>query len=364
MLRFLLYFNAFTDAFRRPLSESSIVGNRDKRSVITLYNKRERSFKRPRTNSQLSSSPMPSFQASIPASDASSPPPSQTSQDASHPSAENQEVNEEALDTDPTKESLKDISNNFFENIELISNDFFEDIELLDDLSPFSPYLSPPQSPARLRRYIARHPYTEEPERYYLSLMNVIYNRCDAASFKNETERWCCDKGNIEVAGSETVIKEDQPKKNDPVFETRINDSANPVNQDENVINKILHFMKSGTITLTDDCKKFRRHSVQYNNVAFMASQQITINHAIASYTCKVQRAITTHMFALTPSKGEKSTFDQVNPYSTSTYVYTPRSSPMTSYMWSSVESSARPSCSLWPQAIYQGSNQVHRRGV
>ena len=188
MLRFLLYFNAFTNAFKRPLSESNIVDNRDKRSAITPHNKRGRPFKRPRTNSQPSSSPIPSFQASIPASDASSPPPSQTSQDASHPSAENQEVNEEALDTDPTKESLKDISNNFFENIELISNDFFEDIELLDDLSSFSPYLNLSQSSARLRRYIARYSYTEESERHYLNPINVICNRCDVASFKDETE--------------------------------------------------------------------------------------------------------------------------------------------------------------------------------
>ena len=171
MLRFLLYFNAFTDAFRRPLSESNIAGNRGKRPVITPHNKRERPFKRPRTDSQPSSSSMPSSQASISASDASSSPPSQTSQDASHPPPGNQEANKEALDADPTEESLKDISNNFF-----------EDIELLDDLSPFSPYLGPPQSSARLRRYIARHPYTEERERHYSSLINVYEDICSESS--------------------------------------------------------------------------------------------------------------------------------------------------------------------------------------
>ena len=171
MLRFLLYFNAFTDAFRRPLSESSIVGNRGKRSVITPHNKRERPFKRPRTNSQPSSSPMPSSQASISASDASSPPPSQTFQDASYSPPGNQEVNEEALDADSIEESLKDISNNFF-----------EDIELLDDLSPFSPYLRPPQPSARLRRYITRHPYTEERERHYSSLINIYEGICSESS--------------------------------------------------------------------------------------------------------------------------------------------------------------------------------------
>ena len=86
------------------------------------------------------------------------------------------------------------------------------------------------QSSARLRRYITRYSYTEESKRYYLSLMNVIYNRCDVAFFKNKTEGWCCDKGNIEIAGSKTVIEEDQPKENDSIFETRINDSANSVN--------------------------------------------------------------------------------------------------------------------------------------
>ena len=132
---------------------------------------------------------MLSSQVSISASDAFSSPPSQISQDASHSSIENQEVNEEALDVDPIEESLKDISNNFFEDIELISNDFFEDIELLDDLSSFSPYLSLSQSSARLRRYIAQYSYTEEPKRHYLSLMNIICNRCGVASFKNKTKK-------------------------------------------------------------------------------------------------------------------------------------------------------------------------------
>ena len=253
---------AYTNAFRRPLSESIIVGNRGKRLVITSLNKGERPSKRSRTNSQSSSSSLFSSQVSISASDAFSPPPSQISQDALHLSIGNQEVNEEALDVDPTEESLKDIS-----------NDFFEDIELLDDLLSFSPYLGPPQSSARLRRYIARYSYIEESERHYLSFMNVICNRCGVAFFKDETERWCCDKGNTEIAGPETVIEEDQSEKNNPIFETRVNDSANPVNQDENAINKILHFMKSETITLIDDCKEFRRHSVQYNNVVFMVSQ-------------------------------------------------------------------------------------------
>ena len=67
---------AYTNAFRRPLSESIIVDNRDKRSAITSLNKNKRLLKRSRTNSQSSSSSLPSFQVSISASDAFSPPPS------------------------------------------------------------------------------------------------------------------------------------------------------------------------------------------------------------------------------------------------------------------------------------------------
>ena len=102
--------------------------------------------------------------------------------------------------------------------------------------------------------------------------MNIICNRCDAAFFKDETKRWCCDKGNIEIAGSETVIEEDQSEEDNSIFETRVNDSANSVNQNEDAINKILHSLKSETITLIDDYKKFRRHSIQYNNAVFMIS--------------------------------------------------------------------------------------------
>ena len=92
--------------------------------------------------------------------------------------------------------------------------------------------------------------------------MNVICNRCDVAFFKNKTKRWCYNKRNIEVAEFETVIEKDQPKENDSIFKTRVNDLTNSVNQNENTINKILHSLKSETITLIDDCKEFRRHSV------------------------------------------------------------------------------------------------------
>ena len=41
-----------------------------------------------------------------------------------------------------------------------------------------------------------------------------------------------------------------------------------------------------------------------------MASQQVTIDHAVAPYTCKVQGAITTP--ALAPFEGERSVFGQI----------------------------------------------------
>ena len=40
-----------------------------------------------------------------------------------------------------------------------------------------------------------------------------------------------------------------------------------------------------------------------------MASQQVTINHAVAPYTCKIQGV---NMPALAPSEGEKSVFGQI----------------------------------------------------
>ena len=67
---------AYINAFKRPLGESIIVDNRGKRLVITSLNKGERPSKRSRTNSQLSSSPLLSFQVSISASDAFSSSPS------------------------------------------------------------------------------------------------------------------------------------------------------------------------------------------------------------------------------------------------------------------------------------------------
>ena len=85
-----------------------------------------------------------------------------------------------------------------------------------------------------------------------------------------------------------------------------------PINPDEAAINRILHSVVPGTPPLTHDCKEYRRYSVQCNNAASMASQQVTINHAVAPYTCKIQGAITTHMPALAPFEGEQSVFGQI----------------------------------------------------
>ena len=41
-------------------------------------------------------------------------------------------------------------------------------------------------------------------------------------------------------------------------------------------------------------------------------SKVITINHAVAPYTCKVQGAITIRMPALAPSEGEQLVFGQI----------------------------------------------------
>ncbi len=91
--------------------------------------------------------------------------------------------------------------------------------------------------------------------------------------------------------------------------ETSTNRTIHP---DERAINDILHSTRPEITTLTNDCKEYRQYSVQYNNAAALASQQITINHSVAPYTCKVQGAITTHMPALAPPDGERSVFGQI----------------------------------------------------
>ena len=85
-----------------------------------------------------------------------------------------------------------------------------------------------------------------------------------------------------------------------------------PMNSNKVAINQILHSMRPGTSSLINNCKKYRRYSVQYNNAASMVSQQVHINHAVAPYTCKVQGAITTCMPALAPSEGKQSVFGQI----------------------------------------------------
>lgn len=134
-----------------------------------------------------------------------------------------------------------------------------------------------------------------------------------ALRWEDETEGWCCDKGKTEVSAPETTHEDDIYI--DELSEDYVQPetSANgPVHPDEDAINKILHSIMPGTTALTPDSKEFRQHSVQYNNAASMASQQVTINHSVAPYTCRVQGAITTHMPALAPPEGERSVFGQI----------------------------------------------------
>ena len=146
--------------------------------------------------------------------------------------------------------------------------------------------------------------------------MDQICPYCQAASWDDEIPSWCCDKGKTDLAQSESNIDPDPieelrdgREEQYDGHETRDNDEI-----DENVdaINKILYSVRPGTTNLTSDCKAYRLNSVQYNNAVSMASQQVTLDHSVAPYTCKVQGAITTHMPALAPEEGEKSVFGQI----------------------------------------------------
>ena len=58
-------------------------------------------------------------------------------------------------------------------------------------------------------------------------------------------------------------------------------------NSNKIVINNILHFLTLEIIIFIDDYKEYRYYNVQYNNVTFIISQQITINHLITLYIYK-----------------------------------------------------------------------------
>jgi hypothetical protein len=190
---------------------------------------------------------------------------------------------------------------------ENVPEDFFEPV-VLDEESY--------QLPARLEKFIARHPYTQDIERHHLGPMDQICSGCGAASWKGEKPRWCCDYGRTKVGTAETTVDQDddlEVDEDDDTGEGRAETSLNePVVADEKAINDILHSLKEGTTTLSDDSREFRRHAFQYNNAAAMASQQVTIDYSVASYTCKVQGTLTTHMPALAPPEGERSVFGQI----------------------------------------------------
>ena len=174
------------------------------------------------------------------------------------------------------------------------------------DSAASNPYLRP-----HLDAYTARRLYIEEPDRHYLGAMDRICGKCGAASFKDETPEWCCTKGRTEVGAPETAIYEDDNDDfgDDEGAEARANQ---PLDPNEQAINNILHSTNPITGNLTEDCKAYRLHSVQYNNAASMASQQVTIDHAMEPFTCRVQGTISTHMPALAPEEGHRSVFGQI----------------------------------------------------
>ena len=141
--------------------------------------------------------------------------------------------------------------------------------------------------------------------------MDRLCGKCGAALFKDEKPEWCCDKGRTEVAAPETDIHEDD---NDDFGDNEgAETSANgPVDPNEQALNNILHSTNPTAGRLTKDCKDYRDHSVQYNNAASMASQQVTIDHSLNPFTCRVQGTISTHMPALAPPEGQKSVFGQI----------------------------------------------------
>ena len=294
--RFSVPLEASTDVFRPPLGESTSAGNRGKRPATTTPRPRGRP-KKARTDPEPSSTPLNSSSLPPSSTPPSSPqwvptsgqPPRNASEDASDPPS------------DPPLDPL----------LGHVPEDFFEPV-LFDEDDDFY------QVPARLENFIACHPYTRDIERHHLGPMDQICDHCGAASWKGEKKTWCCDKGRTKVTTAETIVDQDDRiaqdvDEDDETGEGRAEtDLREPVGEDEKGINDILHSLKEGTTTLTDDCKEFRRHSVQYNNSAAMASQQVTIDHSVAPYTCKIQGSVTTHMPALAPPEGERSVFGQI----------------------------------------------------
>ena len=143
--------------------------------------------------------------------------------------------------------------------------------------------------------------------------MDRICGKCGAASFPGEKEGWCCDIGRTSVGAPETDTYEDGDSDfgDDDSAEARANRPPE-ANEAEKALNEILHSTNPTTGRLTDDCHEYREHSVQYNNAASMASQQVTIDHSLNPFTCRVQGTISTHMPALAPPQGQNHVFGQI----------------------------------------------------
>ena len=301
------------NASRPPLGETLTGGNRGKRPR-DLNNKGGRP-KRPRIHS-YSSSPS-SSQASLHSSSDPvapdepdfSPPASQTNaSDFIPPSAQIPPSSQASNDAPHASEHASEPPDDRWERILL---DFEDAFDRFTESPPLASQRSNPYLRPHLDDYIARRIYTEEPERDYLGAMDRICGKCGAASFKDETPEWCCDKGRTEVGAPETHIHEedDDDFGDNEGAETRANE---PVNANEQALNDILYSTNPTTGRLTEDCKEYRDHSVQYNNAASMASQQVTIDHTMNPFTCRVQGTISTHMPALAPPEGQKHVFGQI----------------------------------------------------
>ena len=105
--------------------------------------------------------------------------------------------------SDPTSDPAEDSL------LQDLPDDFFQDLDLTNDTPLPTPYSGPPQPPPRLQRFIARHPYIEEPLRHDLGAMDQICPYCQAASWEGEIPSWCCDKGKTDLAQSESNIDPD-----------------------------------------------------------------------------------------------------------------------------------------------------------
>ena len=142
--------------------------------------------------------------------------------------------------------------------------------------------------------------------------MDRICGKCGAALFQGEeTPKQCYNKGRTEVGTPKTDnYKDDNDDFGDNEgAETRAN---KPVNPNKQAINNILYSTNPTTGNLTEDYKYYRLYSIQYNNAASIALQQVTIDYIIDPFTCRVQGTISIYIPTLAPMEGQKEVFGQI----------------------------------------------------